>query len=67
MAKASDGQGTDSATETVTINGLNDNPTAASDSNGVAIGAVISDGHGDMVTLLGVKAAQLHNHDFDLV
>ncbi|MGY8665926.1 Ig-like domain-containing protein [Bradyrhizobium sp. UFLA05-109] len=32
-----------------------------------ALGAVISDGHGDMVTLLGVKAGQLHFHDFDLV
>jgi VCBS repeat-containing protein len=41
--KASDGQGTDStATETITIDGLNDNPTATPDSNGVAEGKSIS-------------------------
>jgi Ca2+-binding RTX toxin-like protein len=28
-------------------------------------GAVISDGHGDTVTLSGVNTAQLHNHDQD--
>ncbi|MCK1590330.1 Ig-like domain-containing protein [Bradyrhizobium sp. 169] len=40
---ASDGPGTDSAaTETITINGLNDNPIAAPDSNGVAKGKIIS-------------------------
>jgi VCBS repeat-containing protein len=40
---ASDGQGTDSAaTETITIHGLNDNPTATPDSNGVAKGSDIS-------------------------
>jgi len=34
-----------------------------------AAGAVISDGHGDAVTLLGVSTAQLHLHqgDFHLV
>lgn len=32
-----------------------------------AIGAVISDGHGDAVTLLGIKVAQLHVHDFHFV
>jgi hypothetical protein len=32
-----------------------------------AIGAVISDGHGDTVTLAGIKAAQLHSHDFGLM
>jgi hypothetical protein len=30
-----------------------------------AAGAVISDRHGDTVTLLGVTAAQLHNHEQD--
>jgi VCBS repeat-containing protein len=30
-----------------------------------AAGAVISDGHGDTVTLLGVTTAQLHNHEHD--
>ena len=40
---ASDGEGTDStARETITINGLNDNPTAMPDSNGVAKGNKIS-------------------------
>lgn len=40
---ASDGQGTDStATETITINGLNDNLVAVLDSNGVAKGNGIS-------------------------
>ncbi|UPJ96393.1 Ig-like domain-containing protein [Bradyrhizobium sp. 172] len=32
-----------------------------------ALGAMISDGHGDMVTLVGIKAAQLHVHDFNIV
>lgn len=31
-----------------------------------AAGAAISDGHGDTVTLLGIKAAQLHSHDFSV-
>jgi VCBS repeat-containing protein len=40
---ASDGQGTDStATETITIDGLNDPPVAHADTNGVAKGTTIS-------------------------
>jgi VCBS repeat-containing protein len=40
---ASDGQGTDStATETITVNGLNDPPVAHADTNGLAKGTTIS-------------------------
>ncbi|MGY3354798.1 VCBS repeat-containing protein [Bradyrhizobium sp. GM0.4] len=56
---ASDGQGTDStATETITINGLNDNPTAAPDSNGVAKGQSIS--------VLAAKGVLANDNDPDV-